>query len=452
METKKLTTLIVRHINEAIDGQTEQGRSLWQSMLDMHPADSAQIFSHINDDQLSRLFFKFSKIKQLELFEEVHDNIKEKILLFLNDEQKSFILRQISIDDLADLCEQLSDKDLKKCLDILHKKDRQKVLSLMRFPVDSAGGIMTLDFMTLIQDMTVGNAISILQRLKPSVDLHRQIYVTDTENKLVGYINLEDLVLKSPQTRLSSILKQVPYYASVNEDQEHIANKMVHYHMMTVPVVNDQMLLLGVIPEDTLIDIIQQEATEDVQRMSGAPVTSSYFETSFISLFYQRSFILGFLLIMESVTSIIIGRYESTLVLSPILVVFITMLISAGGNTSGQASVIAIQGMSSGDINESNQWKFIRREFFLGLSMALVLSAVSFARVYASYQDLVGSLVVSIALGIIVLLSVLLGACFPIVLARLKIDPAFFAGPLLATLMDILGIFIYCYVAYLILS
>lgn len=450
MESKQLHELIIHNIDEMIAANTPQGQTLWQSFLEMHPADSAKILSYLSDERLKELFLKLSQTKQLELFEELPDHTKEKVLEFLDDVQTAFILRQTPIDDLTDLFDQLSDKELKKYLDILHKKDRQKVLSLMQFPVDSAGGIMTLDFVTLIQDLTVGQSISLLQRVKPNIDLHRQLYVIDQQNKLVGYINLEDLVLKSPQTRLESILKQVPYVALAQEDQEQVAQKMVHYHMMTVPVVNDQHFLLGVIPEDTLIDVIQQEATEDVQRISAAPVTTSYFEMPFWYLLYKRSFILGLLLIMGSLTSFIVGYFESTL--TKFLVLFFTMLVSTGGNTGGQTSAIAIQAMSSGDLNESNTFKFIYREFLIGFMLAVILAAVAFVRVYFWYGELLGSLVVSVSLGMIVLISVLLGACFPLALKKLGVDPAFSASPLLATVMDILGIFIYCYVAYLILA
>ena len=159
--------------------------------------------------------------------------------------------------------------------------------------------------------------------------------------------------------------------------------------------------------------------------------------------------ILGVLLILESVTSVIVGHFEA--VLTPFLVMFFAMLVSTGGNTSNQTSAIAIQAMSSGDINESNVFRFVRREFMVGCLLALILSCVSFIRVYAVHQNLIGSIVVSLSLGIIVMLSVLFGSLFPIILKRLGVDPAFSAGPFLATLMDILGIFIYCYVAYLIL-
>lgn len=450
MESKQLHELIIKNIDEIIAADTPQGKALWQSFFEMHPADSAKILNYLSDERLKGLFLKLSQTKQLELFEELPDYTKEKVLEFLDDLQTAFILRQTPIDDLTDLFDQLSDKELKKYLDILHKKDRQKVLSLMKFPVDSAGGIMTLDFITLIQDLTVGQAVSFLQRVKPNIDLHRQLYVTDQFNKLVGYINLEDLVLKSPETRLESILKQVPYVAQVQEDQERVAQKMVHYGMMTVPIVNDQLFLLGVIPEDTLIDVIQQEATEDVQRISAAPVTTSYFEMPFWYLLYKRSFILGILLIMGSLTSFVVGYFEATL--TKFLVLFFTMLVSTGGNTGGQTSAIAIQAMSSGDLNESNNLKFILREFLIGLLLAVILATIVFVRVYLWYGDFVGSLVVSFSLGIIVVISVLLGACFPLALKKLGVDPAFSANPLLATVMDILGIFIYCYVAYLILA
>jgi magnesium transporter len=450
MESKQLHEAVLANIDEVIAQVTPQGVSLWQSFLEMHPADSAQLLTHLSDDRLIKLFLKLSQAKQLELFEELPDHDKEKILEHLDDVQKAFILRQTPIDDLTDLFDQLSDKELKKYLDILHKKDRQKVLSLMKFPADSAGGIMTLDFVTLVQDLTVEKAVLILQRVKPNIDLHRQIYVTDQHNKLVGYINLEDLVLKSANMRLESFLKQVPYVAQAQEDQEQVAQKMVHYGMMTVPVVNDQQFLLGVIPEDTLIDVIQQEATEDVQRISAAPVTTSYFEIPFWYLLYQRSFILGMLLIMGSLTSFIVGHFESTL--TPFLILFFTMLVSTGGNTGGQTSAIAIQAMSSGDLNETNRLQFIAREFLIGTMLALVLASIAFIRVYVWYGEFTGSLVVSLSLGLIVLMSVLLGACFPVVLKKLGVDPAFSASPLLATVMDILGIFIYCYVAYLILT
>ncbi len=454
MESKHTVTTqdILQNIEEVITCSTDRAKQLWQSLLEMHPADIAHVLELLRDEQLTELFLKLPQHHQIEVFEELLDHDKEKVLVVLDDAQKALILRQIPLDEFTDLCEHLPDKDFKKCLEVLHKKDRQKVLSLMKFPADSAGGLMTLEFFTLIENMTVAKSITLLQRIRPNIDLHRQIYVTNLENKLIGYINLEDLVLRSPSTQLSSILKKVPYVALSQEDQETVAQKMVHYSMMTVPVVNEEMFLIGVIQEDDLIDIIQKEAMEDVQRISAAPDTTSYFEISFGKQLLQRSSILGVLLIFGSATSFIIHRYEAILTPYPFLVMFFAMLVSTGGNTSGQTSAIAIQGMSSGDINESNTWKFITREFFIGLFLAIVLSSIAFIRVYLSHGQLWQSFIVSFALGVIVLVSVLLGASLPVILKKLGGDPAFSAGPVLATVMDILGIFIYCYIAYLMLG
>lgn len=450
MKTKMLIDKILKQIDKVLDLSNNRGQSLWQEVLEMHPADSAQLCTHLDDEQLKAFFLRLPKQLQLKIFQELPNNLKTQILALLDDSHKAYILKHLNIDDITDLFDELSDEELKKNLDVLHKKDRQRVLALLQFPPESAGGIMTIDVMTLMQDLTVRQAISLLQRIQPNMDLHRQIYVTDQTNKLVGYINLEDLLTRSPHRKLIDLLKQVPFVAQVEQDQEEIAGQMMHYHMMNVPVVNDDNYLLGVIPEDKFVDVIKQEATEDAHRMSGAPVMASYFEIPFFQLLYQRSFILVFLLILGSISSIIVGRYDS--VLTPFFMMFFAMLVSTGGNTSGQTSAIAIQGMSSGDINSSTVFKFLKREVALGFMLAIILSIVAFVRVYTVHQDLTGSAVVSLSLGLIVFLSVLLGATFPLILQKIGLDPAFSAGPLLATLMDILGIFIYCYIVYLILT
>lgn len=452
MEPKhtSMTQDILKNIEEVITCSSEHGQELWQILLEMHPADIAQILEDTQDQYLTQLFLKLPEHKQIEVFEELPDYDKEKVLAVLDQTQKALILNEIPLDEFTDLCDHLSDKDFKKCLEVLHKKDRQKVLSVMKFPADSAGGIMTLEFFTLMENMSVAKAITLLQRVRPNVDLHRQIYVTNLENKLVGYIDLEDLVLKSPNTQLSSILKKVPYVAQPQEDQEKVALKMVHYGMLNVPVVNENMFLIGVIQEDDLIDIIQKEALEDVQRISAAPNTTSYFEKPLWLHLSQRGAILAALLIFESVTVLILHRYEA--ILTPFLAMFFTMLVSTGGNTSSQTSAVAIQGMSSGDINQSNTLKFIAREFLIGLLLASALGSIAFLRAYTAHGNFNESFVVSIALGLIVLCSVLLGASLPVLLRRLGGDPAFSAGPVLATVMDILGLFIYCYLAYFMLG
>ena len=290
----------------------------------------------------------------------------------------------------------------------------------------------------------------LLQKLQPKKELHDVIYVTDNNNKLMGHINLEDLVMHSPKTQLSSFIKQNEYVAHADEDQELVAQKMLHYHLTTVPVVSKEDQFLGVIPSETLAEILEEEGAEDVYRISAmSPIKHTYFETPFFKLLFERGYILVILLLIESFASIILHAHEATI--PAWLFVFLTMLVSVGGNTSSQTSAVVIQGLASGEINFSNAPRFLRREFLMAMLLALVLGVTAFARVFFSTYSTIGSFIIAITTAAIVLTSVVLGSLVPLILKRIGSDPAFSAGPFLATVMDILGILMFCYIVKIIL-
>lgn len=446
--TKALETVAL-HIQEVVEQSTVRSKSLIEQLNLAHFADIAQLINGLDDPYNVKIFLLLKRKLQVNVFYELQPSLMRKILSKLSSAEKEHLLKNSYADEITDLFDLLSDEELQSCLNVLHQKERQQVLSLMKFAPDTAGGIMNVDVISLMQDFTVAKSITLLQRLRPRRDLHRNIYVTDQHHKLVGVIKLEDLVLKNPETRLSSILRQVPFIATVDQDQEEIANKMAHYRATIAPVVNNHNFLLGIITGDTLVEVLQRQAQEDVQKMSGFILNQSYLEASTTNLVMRRGLFLAVLLLAESVTSIIMGSFEATL--STFLFSFTAMLVSAGGNTSSQTSAIVIQGLSSGEINDTNVYKFLKREFFIGFVLALFLSIIAFFRIYAFHQDFWGAAVVSLSLGIIVFMSVFFGSMLPIALKRLDVDPAFFAGPFLATVMDILGILVYCYIAYVIL-
>ncbi len=448
IHTKILDT-IAHNIHEVLDAKTEKSLELIEHLNLAHYADIAQLINHLQAPLGERLFMMLKPTLKVLVFYELQPQLMRAILARLSVSDKSNLLKESHADAMTDFFDILTDEELQGCLDVLHQKDRQQVLSLMKFAPDTAGGIMNVDVITLTQDFTVAKSVTLLQRLRPQRDLYRNIYVTDSHNKLVGVIKLEDLILKSPETRLKSILRQVPFTANVYQDQEEIAKKMAHYRVTTAPVVNSENFLLGIITGETLVDVLQQEAQEDVQKMSGFLSDTSYLESSVFSIVMKRGMFLAFLLLAESLTSLIMDSFHGTL--SAFLFSFITMLVATGGNTSSQTSAIVIQGLSSGDIHESNTYSFLRREFLIGFVLALFLSCIAFGRIYLLHQDFLGTLVVSMSLGLIVFMSVVFGSVLPIVLKRFDIDPAFFAGPFLATIMDIIGILVYCYIAYLIL-
>ncbi len=452
MALNKLFDQIQDNLDSVISQDTPLGTLLWQELLRIHPADIAQFLGTLDRSSAAKLFKHFSHDKQLEIFEYLSDSMKVFCLSFLSSKDRGFLLSRLPLDELTDFFDELSDDELKIYLNFLHKKDREKVISLMQFDPESAGGIMDTDVLTLMQGFTVQKSIEILQRLQPRKDLHREIFITNLDNELVGFIRLEELVLKSPKTRIGSIVKKVEYSAPVNEDQQSVAQKMTHYKLTIAPVVDHNNIFLGVISSDTLVDILEQEAAEDVYRISALrPIKATYFETPFFTLFYQRASILTMLLLLQTFSSLIIQYYEATL--CGFLSFFITMLTSTGGNTSSQTSALVIQGMTSGEIRESDMSRFLSREFKMAIIIAVTLACISFMRVYFTHPgQLWGNFAVSLSLGTIVLISVMLGSFIPLLLKKLNMDPALSAGPFLATIMDILGLLVYCYISQLILG
>jgi len=452
MNTQKLFDQITDNIDTVVKQDSPLGVLLWQEFVKLHPADIAQFLSDSSSDDCFKLFTLLPHSVRVPVFSYFSSPMMLSTLSFLSDKDRSHLLSSLPVDELTDFFDELSDKELKIYLKLLHKRDREKVVSLMQFDPDTAGGIMHTDVITLMQDFTIEKSIQILQRLQPSIELHPNIYVTNQDNELAGHINLEDLVLKPAQTRLSSILRKNQLVVSVDEDQEKVAQQMMRYNLTTAPVVGDNNVFLGIIPSEELVNILEQEAAEDVYRISAVgALKHAYFDTSFTKLLMKRTWVLTALLLVQIFSSALIQYYET--LLTGFLFLFVTMIQSTGGNSSSQSSALAIQGMSSGEITESNMFRFLRREMLMALVIGTILGFVSFARIYAFHAgSFWANVAVSVALGVIVLVSTLLGSLIPVMLKRFNMDPAFSAGPFLATIMDILGLFIYCQVGMLFLN
>lgn len=452
MESKKLFRDIKENIQIVITKSSGLGAFLWQELIAAHPADIAYLITDIDRYFAEQLFDTLPLQVKLEVFQELSDSMKSILLASMSEQERVDALHTLDVDELTDLFDNLSDEDLKKYLKLLHKREREKVLSLMQFESESAGGIMDINVITLIDDFTVEKSVNLLQRLQPERDIHQQLYVTDPQHKLVGHINLEDLVLHAPKARISSFLRKNELVVQADQDQEGIARSMLHYGLMTVPVVSEDNHFLGVISSETLVDIIQQEASEDVQKMSAiAPMKYPYFEMPFFQMLVQRAAILLSLLLAESISGSILRSYEATL--SKFLLFFVPMLVNAGGGASGQTSALVIQGVASGEIRPSNIKKFLQREFLMAIMLSLILGAITFMRIALRQEGqdrLYETFAISASLTAIVFISVILGGCIPLILKRFNIDPAFSAGPFLATLMDLLGILVFCYITKLV--
>jgi len=416
---------------------------LWHELINTHPVDIAYIFKNLSHENVKALYKALPNPVQLDLFHNLQDKLKVYVLSFLDDQEQVEAFQTLSTDELTDLFDVFSDEELKRYLSSLNKRVHEKVKKMLKFEPESAAGVMHTDVITLMEDFTVEKSVSLMQRLRPSRDVHQQIFVVNKDHRLIGFVYLEDLVFNKPDVRISSFMHDNELVANANEDREKIAKEMVHYGLTTVPVIGTDDIFLGVISGDTLVDVLVEEAVEDVQKMAAmTPLTRPYFETSFFQSLYERSYILVILLLAGSVSTTIMRMYEATL--TEMLLFFVPMLTSVGGNTSNQTSAVAICGMASGEFDQSTMKQFLRRELMMASCLSVILGVTSFTRVYLTTGVVWESLVVSFTLAIIVLVSVMLGSAMPFILKRFNIDPAFSAGPFLATIMDIVGILIYC--------
>ena len=443
MDLRNFLNEIQVNFDAIIAKEEPTGKALWHQLLAVHPVDMAIIFKGLSKDHIKRLYTALPSSLQLDLFPELQSSVQVTVLSVLDSQEQVEVLQTLSTDDLTDLFDIFSDEELKKYLDSLNKRVREKIIKMLKFEPESAAGVMHTDILTLMEDFSVEKSIHLMQRLRPSKDVHQQIFVVNKKHILVGYVYLEDLLFNKSNVRVSSFMHKNEIIANAHEDREKIAKEMVHYGITIVPVIDDTGVFLGVISGDTLVDVLVEEASEDVQKMAAmTPLKGPYFEKPFFQSLYERSRILVLLLLAGSVSTTIMGVYEATL--TEMLLFFVPMLTSVGGNTSNQTSAVAICGMASGEFDENSMKQFLRREFLMALFLSIILGITAFTRVYFTTDVLWESVVVSLTLSVIVLVSVTLGSAMPFMLKRVGIDPAFSAGPFLATIMDILGIFIYC--------
>jgi len=444
---KKILFQIENNIDAVIAEDTTLGKDLWQILLGQHYADIAMLIHKLDDDRQIALFKKLPRETSIRVFRKLPQQQQAHLLLALELDQAAILLKNMPADELTDLFDYLSDEDLEKYLKLLQSKQRNQILSLLSFNPRSAGGRMNSDVITLQKDFTVRRSVELLQRLSHTRTVMQRMYITNKEDVLVGYVTLDKLVLSKPETHIASIMAHNELIVSVDEDQEDVANQMHHYGLLYVPVVDKHNHFLGVITADDVFEIIKEEGSEDVYKMFGLiPVDQGYFSTPIWQFVWQRGVWLVGLLILQSLSSLILSSYNDMIGKYTIIAVFLTMLIGTGGNAGNQSATVVIRGLTTREMSRRNAHKVFWRELTVGLLMAAVLMVVAFARVYWSYRDWVSALVISLSLYLIVITSMALGALIPIMLERFDIDPAHSAAPFLATLMDVLGVLIYCFV------
>lgn len=419
----------------------------FDQVRELHPVDIGEVLEGINRKMLVYLFFQLLLDQQADVFMEFTNETRQYIFRSSSKQKRELLLDYLTISELVDFFDDLSDSEVNLYIQLVNKKERSKVLSLLEFPETSAAGIMEIDIIVLPPNMTVVKTVVILKKLKINKRLYKTIYIVNEKRVMLGYIELEALVFAEESDYISNFICPVEYLVKATDDREMVAAYMTRYRVDIVPVIDSDNHFLGVITSEIIARTIEDEASEDIFRMASlSPIENTYFKTDIFKLFWQRASILTILLLMQSVSTMIIGKY--TVLLSGFLITYIGIITSTGGNTSSQVSALVIQGLASGDIRTKDMIRFIKRECLIGGLLGIFLSLIGAVRTYFFHYQALDMMIVGIALFCIVILSTLLGSSIPFLLYKLKLDPAYSAGPLLATCMDILGVILFTSVIF----
>jgi magnesium transporter len=387
--------------------------------------------------------------------------LQKKLIHTLPSNKVAELIQNMHFDDRTALLSELTSESVKKLVLFLPHEDRLETLALLGYPEDSVGRLMNPDYIEVKDNFTVQDALNKIRKLGRTIENINFIYIIDDNEKLIDDINLKELLIAAPETRLSELSDKKYIALHVTDDQENATSVFRKNNRAVLPVVDTDGILLGIVTIDDMLRVQSEEDTEDIQKMGGTEALDEpYMNTAFFDLIKKRAPWLIILFIGEMLTASAMAFFEDEIAKAVILVLFIPLIISSGGNSGSQASTLIIRAMALGEINFEDWWRVMKREILSGLVLGSMLGIIGFLRiviwssispVYGEHYILVG-LTVGITLLFIVLWGTLCGSMLPIMLKKMGFDPATSSAPFVATLVDVTGLVIYFFVASLLLS
>ena len=431
--------------------------SVLATAQDVHYADLAAIYESLDDDQRDLLLKTIGPELATDLIAELPDTLIEEALNHFKPAQLRVLLANLSDDDRVDVFQVVSEEAQVRFFSLLGPRDKELTKSLLRYEEDTAGGRMTTKVGRITADMTVKQAITILRRDREDAETLARIFVVDEQGRLAGKIRLRDLAFSTWDTPVGDIMEAADEFVLATVDQEEAARTLSKYDLVVLPVVDEFHHLLGVLTYDDALEILQEESTEDIEKLAaigGEQSEESYLHTSVLLHYRRRVIWLTSLAFVSIASGYVMFRFSEVLEKAFVLALFLPMVVAAGGNSGGQAATMVIRAMALGEINTGNAlriaWKEARTGLFLGLSLGLAI-AVFITLILPAMQKDTGAefsfiqlaLAVSIALTVQVLSATVLGAMLPLGARAIRLDPAVVSSPSLASSVDVSGMLIY---------
>ena len=429
-------------------------------LASMNPLDLAEVFNEAEkDSDLLILFRILPKDVAAETFVEMETKTKERLIRKLSDRELKAVLDELFLDDTVDVIEEMPASVVKRVLAQSDKETRTYINEILRYPKDSAGSIMTIEFVSLRPTMTVDDAFERIRRTAIDKETIYTCYVVDDKKKLLGLVTAKELMLAQKTAPVSEIMNENVIYAATEEDKETVARRISDYGFLALPIVDKEMRLVGIVTVDDAMDVLKEENTEDIAKMAAmAPTDTPYLKTGVFHLWRNRVIWLLILMLGATFTGLILNSYEAQL--STCLVACVPMIMGTGGNSGSQASVTVIRAISLGEIETRDIGRVVWKELRTALLLGATLAAACFLKLILldgmilqmeGYTPTV-SLVVSLALFVTVIVAKLVGAVLPILAKICRLDPAVVANPFITTIVDAVSVIVFCYLSIAILG
>lgn len=440
-----------RMLEEAKD--PEQARELLE---DFHPEDLADLLHELENEDAAEILRALPDDLAAPIFERLEEGAQSEIIELLGPEDAADIAAEMAPDERADLLEQLPEDVGDKLLEQLEQVDPEAAAEaeqLLRFEEDSAGALMTTEFLAVGPDRTVQQAIALIREKGAEAETIHYVFVTNDGNRLEGVLSLRDILLAEPTQTIAEVMTTRVITVGPETDQEEVARQMAKYDLVAIPVVDKYQTLVGVITADDVMDVVTEEGTEDVQKLGGMEaLEASYWETGFLTFIRKRGAWLVVLFVEEFFTGTALRHYDEVLAAVGKLAFYVPLLISTGGNSGSQSATLIIRGMALGEIKMKDWWRIGLRELGMGLVLGIMLALVGVGRVLMWHDGGRIAAVIAVTLVGIVTMGCVVGSMLPLLMKRLGFDPATSSTPFIASLVDVLGIIIYFNVAKLLLA
>jgi len=441
-------------IHEQALALLEQDRQdeLKQLLQTLHPADLAEVLEELEDEHQTLILRLLTDEAAADTLSEMEAEDQASILESLGDERAGDILEEMSADDVADLVGDLSPQQGEDILDLMDDEDSADVRELLEFGPETAGGIMTTEYIALAADMTAQQAIEEMRRLAPEAETAYYVYVVNEHEKLLGVLSLRDLIIAQPDRRIREIMRRSVQTVHIDEDQEEVARVVKKYNLLAVPVVDHHQVLRGIVTVDDVIDVLEDEATEDIFRAAGVGGAEEQdLELGIWPAIRARLPWLVSLLFLEMISGVVIDHFSGILTTFAILSIFITTMSGEAGNAATQSLTVVVRGLATGEIERSQIWAIVWRELRVGAVIGVACGVVLAISATIWQRSIWIGLIAGSAIFFNMVIAKAAGAFFPVMIDRFGIDPAVASGPLITTVTDSTSMLIYFGIASIVL-